>query len=61
MISIVIPTLNEELNISKTLKKLSLIKGFKKYEYIIVDDNTPPAPVGIFVTHSYLTIISGLW
>ena len=40
MISIVIPTLNEELNISKTLKKLSLIKGFKKYEYIIVDDNS---------------------
>ena len=40
MISIVIPTLNEELNILKTLKKLSLIKGFKKYEYIIVDDNS---------------------
>ena len=40
MISIVIPTLNEELNIKKTLKKLSLIKNFRDYEYIIVDDNS---------------------
>ncbi len=40
MISIVIPTLNEELNIKKTLKKLSSIKNFRNYEYIIVDDNS---------------------
>ena len=40
MISIVIPTLNEELNIKKTLKKLNSIKNFRNYEYIIVDDNS---------------------
>ena len=40
MISIVIPTLNEELNIKKTLKKLNSIKSFRNYEYIIVDDNS---------------------
>jgi len=40
VISIVIPTLNEELNIKKTLKKLNSIKSFRNYEYIIVDDNS---------------------
>ena len=40
MISIVIPTINEEKNISKTLIKISNIKELSKAEVIIVDDNS---------------------
>ena len=40
MISIVIPTINEEKNISKTLDKISKIKEILDSEIIIVDDNS---------------------
>jgi|MDTG01.3.fsa_nt_gb dolichol-phosphate mannosyltransferase len=38
MISIIIPTVNEEKNISKTLNRISSIKFSKKFEIIVVDD-----------------------
>ena len=40
MISIVIPTINEEKNIGKTLIKINSISEFSKPEVIIVDDNS---------------------
>lgn len=40
MISIVIPTINEEKNINKTLNKISKIKEILDSEIIIVDDNS---------------------
>ena len=40
MISIVIPTINEEKNINKTLDKISKIKEILDSEIIIVDDNS---------------------
>ena len=40
MISIVIPTINEEKNIGKTLIKINSIGEFSKAEVIIVDDNS---------------------
>ena len=40
MITIVIPTINEEKNISKTLKKISGTKDLNKVQIIVVDDNS---------------------
>lgn len=40
MISIIIPTINEERNIGKTLLKIISINEFSKAEIIIVDDNS---------------------
>ena len=40
MISIVIPTINEEKNIGKTLIKINTISELSKAEVIIVDDNS---------------------
>ena len=40
MISIIIPTINEERNIGKTLLKINSINEFSKAEIIIVDDNS---------------------
>ena len=38
MISIVIPTINEEKNIGRTLKRIKSIKSSNKFEIIVVDD-----------------------
>ena len=40
MLSIVIPTLNEEKNIEKTLLKIEKISQKIKLDVIIVDDNS---------------------
>ncbi len=47
MISIVIPTINEEKNIFKTLTKLSNIKELSRAEVIIVDDNSEDKTLNI--------------
>ena len=47
MISIVIPTINEEKNISKTLIKISNIKELSIAEVIIVDDNSEDKTIDI--------------
>ena len=47
MISIVIPTINEEKNISKTLSKISNIKELSIAEVIIVDDNSEDKTIDI--------------
>ena len=47
MISIVIPTINEEKNISKTLTKISNIKELSIAEVIIVDDNSEDRTIDI--------------
>ena len=40
MISIVIPTINEEKNIGKTLIKINNISELSKAEVIVVDDDS---------------------
>jgi len=47
MISIVIPTINEEKNILLTINRLNNLKNLNNPEIIIVDDNSTDNTVNI--------------